>query len=67
MNTADHALASPMLLTNDELDQIGGATGNLHDVKAGAAAGATIGGTVFGPVGAVVGGAVGGFLGWLFG
>jgi phage tail tape-measure protein len=65
-NTADHAFASPMLLTNEELDQIGGARGHINEITGGAAAGAAVG-SVFGPVGTVVGGAVGGFLGWLFG
>jgi phage tail tape-measure protein len=65
-NTADHAIASPMLLTSEELDQIGGARGKLGEVTAGASAGAAVG-TAFGPVGTVIGGAVGGFLGWLFG
>jgi phage tail tape-measure protein len=65
-NTADHTLASPMLLTNDELDQIGGAMGHINEITGAAAAGAALG-SAFGPVGTVVGGAVGGLLGWLFG
>ena len=63
-NTADHA--SPMQLTNDELDQIGGAMGHINEITGAAAAGAALG-SAFGPVGTVVGGAVGGLLGWLFG
>ena len=66
MNTADHALASPMLLTSEELDQIGGAKGHINEITGGAAAGAAVGSTL-GPVGTVVGAAVGGFLGWLLG
>jgi phage tail tape-measure protein len=65
-NTANYALASPMLLTNDELDRIGGARGHVAEVTAGASAGATLG-SALGPVGTVVGGVVGGVLGWLFG
>lgn len=65
-NTADHALASPMLLTNEELDQIGGAMGHINEITGGAAAGAALG-SAFGPVGTLVGGAVGGLLGWLLG
>jgi phage tail tape-measure protein len=65
-NTVDHMIASPMLLTNDELDQIGGAMGHLNEITGAAAAGAALG-SAFGPVGTVVGGAVGGLLGWLFG
>jgi phage tail tape-measure protein len=66
MTTADHALQSPMLLTDEELDQIDGAMGHLNEITGGAAAGAALG-SAFGPVGTVVGGAVGGLLGWLFG
>lgn len=65
MNT-DQAITSPMLLTDDELDQIGGARGDLNAISAGASAGAAIGGG-FGPLGSAIGGAVGGLLGWLFG
>jgi phage tail tape-measure protein len=66
MNTAYQTLASPMLLTNDELDQIGGAHGKINEITGGAAAGAAVG-SVGGPVGTVIGAAVGGFLGWLLG
>jgi hypothetical protein len=65
-NTANMTIASPMLLTNDELDMIGGAHGKIGDIAGGASAGATIG-SLGGPVGTVIGAAVGGFLGWLFG
>ena len=66
MTTVDHALQSPMLLTDEELDQVDGAMGHLNEITGGAAAGAALG-SAFGPVGTVVGGAVGGLLGWLFG
>jgi phage tail tape-measure protein len=66
MNSADQTITSPMLLTNDELDQIGGAMGHINEITGAAAAGAALG-SAFGPVGTVVGGAVGGLLGWLFG
>ena len=66
-NTADHALASPMLLTNDELDQIGGAMGHINEISGAAAAGAALGSAFGGPVGTVVGGVIGGLIGWLFG
>jgi phage tail tape-measure protein len=65
-NSANLTVASPMLLTNEELDQIGGAMGHINEITGAAAAGAALG-SAFGPVGTVVGGAVGGLLGWLFG
>ena len=59
-------LQAPVLLSEQEVDLVGGAMGHINEITGGAAAGAAIG-SVFGPVGTVVGGAVGGLLGWLFG
>lgn len=63
-NTAN---TSPMLLTDEELDQVGGAMGHMNEITGAAAAGAALGTAIGGPAGTVIGGVVGGLLGWLFG
>jgi hypothetical protein len=61
-SVADHALASPVLLTNQELDQVRGA-GVVTTILKDAGIGASLGSFVGGGVGTLIGGGLGALWG----